>query len=302
MNVGIGVVLAFAWSYVISLYLQPGEAWRWSLAFGAVPALLYQLFLLQAVPSPRWLALKRRFAEARSALVALGASEPDAEQTRLIASVNDFNRSPESALFARRYARPIFLAVSIALFNQLTGVNVLLYYILDVVTELGSGHLNGRKDAVVIAAMSLIVTAIAVSVIDKVGRKPLLLAGAAGMGTCLLLLPALRYTRWPAVSVVIVLVCYNAFFAFSQGTVIWVYLSELFPLPVRARGQSLGSTVNWLANALITGSFPAIAIKFGTTIFAIFAGIMALQFFVVLFAYPETKHIDLEALASDISR
>lgn len=300
MSIGIGVVLAFASGFLISRQCVPGEAWRWSLALGAIPGALGCLLLFRAVPSPRWLALKRRFAEARCVLLALG--ELDTEQARLVTPAEAPECSPETTLFSRRYARPIFLAVSVAAFNQLTGVNVLLYYILDVVADLGSGHLDGRKAALLIAAMSLVVTALAVSVIDKVGRKPLLLAGSAGMALCLVLLPAQRYMRWPAVSVIVVLVCYNAFFAFSQGTVVWVYLSELFPLPVRARGQSLGSTVNWLANALITGSFPLLASGFGARIFIIFAALMALQFFVVLLLYPETKHINLETLASDISR
>ncbi len=302
MNIGLGVVLAFAWSYFLSRHFLPAAAWRYSLACGAVPALLFEVILLQAAQSPRWLTLKRRFAEAQSALIALGATDPDVEQASLVAALNEFGTSQRASLFSRRYARPIFLAVSIAVFNQLTGVNVLLFYVLDIFTELGSGHLNARKDAIFVAATSLVATMIAVCVIDKLGRKPLLLTGAAGMGVCLALLPAIRHFGWPSSSVVFVLVCYSSFFAFSQGTVIWVYLSEIFPLPVRARGQSMGSMVHWIANALITGSFPVIASTFGSNVFVTLAVMMVIQFFVVLFFYPETKHIGLEAAASAISK
>ena len=301
INISIGVVLGFAMGYFFSLYSQSGGAWRDSLACGAFPALFCEALLLKAAPSPRWLSLRGRFCEARDTLTALGSADPAADQERLTASIKEFGALRESKLFSRRYARPILLAASIAIFNQLTGVNVLVYYILDVFSELGSGRLNGRKDAIVVAGFSLLVTMAAVRVIDRVGRKPLLLAGAAGMGACLVTLPAIRYMGWPATSVIIVLLCYNLFFGFSQGTVIWVYLSEIFPLPVRARGQSFGSSVHWVTNAFIVGAFPAIASNLGGKIFVALAVFMAIQFFVVLLAYPETKRTSLESLASDVS-
>ncbi len=138
-------------------------------------------------------------------------------------------------------------------------------------------------------------------VLDKVGRKPLLLTGAAGLSVCLIALPAIRYMGWPASSVIIVLLCYNLFFVVSQGAVLWVYLSEIFPVSVRARGQSFGSTLLWVTNAIIVASFPAVALSLGGWVFVNLAVLMALQFLVVFFAYPETKHMSLESLASNIS-
>jgi sugar porter (SP) family MFS transporter len=302
MNVGFGVVLAFAWSYLLSLHLRPSAAWRCSLACGVAPAVACVLFLLNASQSPRWLALKGRFGEARRTLAALGSTDLDGDQACLTAALEEFGVSSQASLFSSRYIRPILLAASIAVFNQLTGVNVLLYYVLDIFAGLGSGQLNGRKDAIFLAVTGLMATMIAVSVIDKIGRKPLLLGGAAGMGVCLGLLPAIRHMLWPTWSVIVVMACYNVFFAFSQGTVIWVYLSEIFPLPVRARGQSMGSTVHWVANALIVGSFPVIVTSFGSTVFIFLSVLMAIQFFVILFLYPETKHIGLEAVPSVINK
>jgi sugar porter (SP) family MFS transporter len=301
LNISIGVVLGFLGGYVFSLHLEPEAAWRWSLACGVIPALLCEVLLLRASPSPRWLVLNRRFAEASIALADLGSIDPAADQNSFTHSVDEFGTVGRPKLFCRRHARPILLAASIAIFNQFTGVNVLLYYILDVFRELGSGRLNGRKDAILMSAFSLLVTTVAVSVIDKVGRRPLLLAGAAGMGACLFVLPAIRYLGWPASAVIIVLLCYNLFFGFSQGAVVWVYLSELFLLPVRARGQSFGSTVHWVANAFIVASFPAIVSKVGGKVFVALAAVMLLQFFVIFFAYPETKQTSLESLASAIS-
>jgi sugar porter (SP) family MFS transporter len=301
INISIGVVLGFALGYFFSLHSQNGTAWRYSMGCGVLPALLCDTLLLQAVPSPRWLALKRRFAEARNTLAAVGSIDPEADQECLAASIREFGALRRSKFFSRRYARPILLAACLVVFNQLTGVNVLLYYVLDIFTEFGSGRLNGRKDAILVSAFSLLVTTVAVSVIDKVGRKPLLLAGAAGMSACLIALPAIRYMGWPATSVLVVLLCYNLFFGFSQGTVVWVYLSEIFPLPVRARGQSFGSTVLWMTNALIVGSFPAIAIRVGGMIFVALAILMAIQCVLVILVYPETRRSSLETLASNIT-
>jgi sugar porter (SP) family MFS transporter len=300
LSLSFGVVLAFALGYVLSLHCQPGLAWRWLVAANLLPAALCEALLLKASPSPRWLTLKGRFAEARDALVALGSEDAADNLAIPTLSLSALDDAQQSKLFSRRHARPIALAVSIAIFNQLSGVNVLLYYILDVFRDLGSGHLNGRRDAILIASLSLLVTVISVSVIDKVGRKPLLLAGALGMGACLVLLPAIRYMHWPALTVVIAIACYNACFGFSQGVVVWVYLSEIFPLPVRARGQSLGSTVHWVINAIVVGAFPAVVNYLGGKVFLAFAVMMVLQFFTVLFVYPETKRASLESLASSI--
>jgi MFS transporter, SP family, arabinose:H+ symporter len=301
LNVSVGVVLAFGLGFVFSNHFALGSAWRWSFVAGAVFALLCGTILFGASQSPRWLALKGRTAEVGTTLKALGSADPDADCASLAASLEEFRASRDSTLFSRRHGRPILLAASIAIFNQLTGVNVLLYYILDVFAELGSGRLNGRKDAFLMAAFSLLVTTVAVGIIDKVGRTPLLLIGAAGMGACIFAVPAIRYMGWPAEAVVVILLCYNVFFGFSQGVVVWVYLSELFPLPVRARGQSFGSTVHWVANAIIIASFPAIARSLGGKAFAGLAAMMAIQFFVILFVYPETKRTSLETLASRIS-
>lgn len=300
-SLSVGVVVAFGLGYWFSSYAQPEHVWRYSLAIGALPALLCEMFLVRSSPSPRWLAIRGRLDEVASVFETLGSAHPEVDQAGLAASLADFNRTHNSSLWRRQYTRPILLGVSVAMFNQLTGVNALLYYILDVFADLGSGRLNGRKDAIVVSGLSLVVTILSVGIIDKVGRKPLLLAGTVGMGICLGLFSAVRLMHWPAFMVVVILACYDACFGFSQGVVVWVYLSEIFPLPVRARGQSMGSTVHWITNALVVGTFPAIVTVLHERVFVVFALLMVLQFCIVLFLYPETKRAGLESVASQIS-
>lgn len=294
VSLSIGVVVGFLAGYLLMNFSHSEDAWRLLLGGGVVPALLAELCLLRSVDSPRWLAIRGRFAEAHSTLVSLGVEQVGSDAAML---EDVAKRSNEASLFSRQSIRFIALAVSIAMFNQLTGVNALLYYVLDIFKYLGSGHLNGRADAIALSTLSLCVTVMGVVLLDKFGRKPLLLAGAVGMSICLFLLPVIRWRGWPASAVVIVLASYEACFGFSQGTVIWVYLSELFPLPLRARGQSLGTTVHWITNAIVVSVFPAVTNRLGGRVFIGLALLMILQFFVILLFYPETKGRSLESLA-----
>ena len=227
-SLSIGVLAAFVLGYLFSRNMQSGHAWRYSLAIGAIPALLSEAFLLCASPSPLRLAARGRLDEAASVFAALGSADPAAARAELTASLTDFKVARSVSLWSFGYARPILLGVSIAVFNQLTGVNALLYYSLAIFADLELGRLNGRQDAIIVSGTSLLVTTVSGGLIDKAGRKPLLLAGTVGMGICLGLFPAVRFLHWPASAVVIILVAYNALFGFSQGVVVWVYLSEIF--------------------------------------------------------------------------
>jgi len=296
LSVSIGVVAAFLVGYVFSRFGYGGGSWRFMLGCAVVPALMGALCVLRSAVSPRWLASRAQFKETRSAMADLGFAQQEADALAKPLDQAGAAAQPAS-LFSRQYLRPIFLGISIAAFNQLTGVNALLYYILDVFHDLGAGRLNGRADALALAVLGLVVTVLAVLVMDSVGRRPLLLSGAAGMGFCLLLLPLIRHYNWPAATVVVVIAAYDACFGFSQGSVIWVYLSEIFPLPVRARGQSLGSTVHWVTNAFVVGIFPAMTSRWGQRVFVGLALVMVAQFLVILLFYPETRGRTLESLA-----
>jgi MFS transporter, SP family, arabinose:H+ symporter len=199
-------------------------------------------------------------------------------------------------LFIWKYRLPIFLAITIGFFNQLSGINAILYYLNDIFGFAGFNKVSSDLQAVAIGATNLLFTMIAMSMIDRVGRKRLLLIGAVGTALCLAGVAGIFLTHQHQELLVWLLVGYIAFFAFSQGAVIWVYIGEVFPNRVRAKGQSLGSFSHWLMNGIISLIFPVMAAKSGGYPFVFFGVMMVVQFFVVLFFYPETKGLSLEEL------
>ncbi len=182
------------------------------------------------------------------------------------------------------------------MFNQLSGINAILYYLNDIFAHAGFSKVSGNLQAVAVGGTNLLFTVIAMSVIDRIGRKILLLVGAVGMAACLAGVAAIFFTGRHQSLLLALLIGYIACFAFSQGAVIWVYLAEVFPNAVRAKGQSLGSFSHWFMNALISGTFPLLAASSGGYPFVFFAAMMVLQFFVVLLVYPETKALSLEEM------
>ena len=199
-------------------------------------------------------------------------------------------------LFSWKYRLPIFLAISIAMFNQLSGINAILYYRNDIFAYAGFDKVSSNLKAVAIAGTNLLFTVRAMSVIDHIGRKKLLLLGSIGTALCLAGIATIFLTGHYQNLQVWLLIGYIAVFAFSQGAVIWVYLSEVFPNRVRAKGQSLGSFSHWIMNALISGIFSLLAAKSGGYPFVFFSLMMGGQFMVVLFFYPEAKGVSLEEI------
>jgi MFS transporter, SP family, arabinose:H+ symporter len=295
-NVVLGILLAYFSNYLIGLQRFGLAEWRWELGVSAIPAALF-LFMLFGIPrSPRWLVKKNRTAEARSVLQMTGEENFEQELQEIIESIHVEQEQAAEELFSRKYLLPIFLAVSIGMFNQLSGINAILYYLNDIFAHAGFSKVSGNLQAVAVGGTNLLFTIIAMSVIDKVGRKLMLLIGALGMTLCLAGVSAIFFTGEHQYSLVWLLIGFIAFFAFSQGAVIWVYLAEVFPNNVRAKGQSLGSFSHWFMNALISGLFPLVAASSGGYPFAFFSAMMILQFFVVLLVYPETKALSLEEM------
>ncbi|MEJ2006808.1 MAG: sugar porter family MFS transporter [Acidobacteriota bacterium] len=293
-NVVFGILLAYFSNYLIALMNFGALEWRWMLGVAAIPAGLFLLMLLGIPQSPRWLAGKRRVDEARGVLQLVGEENSEQELEEILESMH-LERVKEP-LFSGKYRLPIFLAVSIGVFNQLAGINAILYYLNDIFARAGFSALSGDVQAVAVGATNLVFTVIAMAVIDRIGRKMLLLIGSVGTAACLAGVAAVFFTSRHEGLLVWLLMGYIAFFAISQGAVIWVYISEVFPNRVRAKGQSLGSASNWLANAVISAVFPLMAVASGAYPFVFFSVMMVVQFFMVLFIYPETKGLTLEEM------
>jgi MFS transporter, SP family, arabinose:H+ symporter len=295
-NVVGGILLAYLSNYLIRSAAMAHEDWRWMLGASGFPALLFFLMLFTIPRSPRWLVQKSRVAEARAVLESIGEENVEEELRDIVVSVDVEHGHGREPLFLAKYRVPIFLAVSIAMFNQLSGINAILYYLNDIFARAGFNQVSADLQSVLIGFTNLVFTVLAMTVIDRVGRKKLLLIGSVGMTVCLGGVAGVFLTGRNEHFLVWLLVGFIAFFAFSQGAVIWVYISEVFPTRVRAKGQSLGTLTHWAMNALISWTFPIVAATSRGAPFVFFSVIMALQFVVVLLAYPETKGVTLEEM------
>ena len=295
-NIVFGILIAFVSNFLLQWLAGGADVWRWKLGVAALPALLF-LVLMYGIPqSARWLALRGRHAEARASLERLGVADPDAMLAEFERAAAESRAQSRLKLFTAAYRRPILLAILLAMFNQLSGINAILYYLNDIFAAAGFSGVSQDLQAVAIGAANLLATLIALRVIDRVGRKKLLLIGAIGTAVAQACAALIMGTGEGREYLLFVLVGFIAFFAFSQGAVIWVYLSEIFPTAVRARGQALGSATHWIMNALIATVFPVIAASSQGLPFAFFAACMVVQFFVVLVVFPETRGVELESM------
>ena len=301
INIVIGILLAYLSNYLIVLMNLGATEWRWELGVAAVPALIFFGLLFGIPRSARWLTTQDRLDEALAVLKLMGTPNSEAELADIRESLHMERSHEQASLLERvggrfRYGKPMFLAIAIGAFNQLSGINAILYYLNDIFAAAGFSRVSGNVQAVAIGAMNLMATLVGMALIDRVGRKKLLLIGAVGTAICLSLVAAIFATKQHQALLVWALVAYIAFFAISQGAVIWVYISEIFPTRVRGKGQSLGCGTHWIMNAALSLIFPAIAAKSGAYPFIFFAGAMVVQFFVVLLFFPETKQVSLEEL------
>jgi sugar porter (SP) family MFS transporter len=316
-NIVLGILLAFFSNFIIGS-LDLGEVeWRWMFGVEALPATVYFLLLTLTPRSPRWLLAKGREEEARQVLQRVGT---DAEGESVDAEIHDIKESLDlerhnlrEPFFQRKYLTPIMLAVAIAAFNQLSGINAILYYSARIFESAGFGQNASLLNSVGLGAMNLVFTMAALSVIDHFGRKKLMLVGSIGYIVSLGATAAAFYSQSELVAnesgemvrqisqtggwiVFVSLLVFIASHAFGQGAVIWVFISEIFPNRVRARGQALGSFTHWIFAAAISQTFPLIAEASGGHVFAFYCAMMVLQLVWVLLIMPETKGVPLEVI------
>ncbi len=300
-NVVFGIMLAYISNYFVGRLAPGPHEWRWKLGVAAVPALCFFLSLFFIPESPRWLVAKGQDAEALAVLRRNGEVDPERERAEIAASLEQTQGSTADRVFQWRYRLPLFLAISIGMFNQLSGINAILYYLNSIFERAGFTQVSGDEQAVLIGLVNLCAVSAAMSVIDKIGRRPLLLIGSVGTTLCLAGVGFSFQLNRGRGGLLWLLMGFIAFFTFSQGAVIWVYISEIFPNRVRAKGQSIGSFSHWFMNAVVSFLFPILATRWGSAApFYFFASMTALQFFVVMKFYPETRGVSLEDMEAKL--
>jgi sugar porter (SP) family MFS transporter len=299
-NIVIGILLAYGSNFVIGTMHLGLNDWRYELGISGIPATLFLIALFYIPRSPRWLVMMNRESEALEVLKITGLEDPQRELAAISRSVNEDRSVAGLKLFTKSHALPIFVALTVGASCQLSGINAVLYYLSDIFRMSGANRFSSDIQSVAVGFMNLLATLLAMSVIDKFGRKKLLLTGTAGLALTLSAIAWVFQTHRHEGLMVWLLMIYIGFFAISQGAVVWVYISEVFPTNVRSKGQSLGSTSHWVFNALISLVFPIVAARSHAVPFLFFAGMMVLDFFVVLFIYPETRGRSLETLQDQL--
>ena len=296
IQIVVGILVAYLSNYVISRMELGAAEWRWQLGIAAAPALLFLLMLFFIPRSPRWLAMKNRTDEALAVLRLTGHPAPEQELQEIVESIHLERSSASERLLQRRYLLPLVIAISAGAFNQLTGINACLYYLNDIFAAAGANKYGAGMQSVIIGCTNLVFTLFAMSIIDKVGRKKLLLFGTAGVCIFLAAIGEIFHTGTHQGLLIWLVMSFMGFFAISQGAVVWVIIAEVFPTRVRAQGQALGASSLWIMNAIISWVFPVLQKKSTSTPFFFFAAMMLVDFVVVAVLYPETKGVSLEQL------
>lgn len=298
-NIVFGIFIAFFSNYLIGAFM--GDiAWRWMLGIEALPALIYCLMVLGVPKSPRWLLLNRNDeVNARALLQQIDpGGNVDHKIKEIKASIQGLAK--EVSFFSTKYKKPIFLAFLLAFFNQASGINFVLYYAPRIFEAAGIDQTNTLIASTPIGAVNLIFTLIGMFLIDKMGRRQLMIIGSIGYILTLLGVAWSFYSGAEGFVVVAFVSLFVGAHAVGQGAVIWVFISEIFATSVRGKGMSFGSGTHWVFAAIITMITPAVLNAFSTvSIFLFFAVMMVLQLLWVLFIMPETKGKTLEELGSN---
>ncbi len=298
-NIVFGILIAFFSNYLLNGISE--NDWRWMVGVEAIPAVIYTFFTLGIPRSPRWLMTQGREEEAGRVLDHLGT------ELTVIQLHQDMMQTEPSAgkgehIFLRKYRYPLILAFLIAFFNQFSGINAFLYYAPRIFEAAGLGESTALLSSIGIGFTNLVFTLMGIYLIDRLGRRQLMYIGSVGYILSLSLVAAAFILNWTGIMVPVFLFLFIAAHAIGQGTVIWVYISEVFPNHLRGSGQSFGTSIHWILAWLIPSSIPVLFSWVGPgPVFGFFAFMMALQLLFVHFMMPETKGIPLEELSKKLS-
>ena len=298
-NIVLGILIAFSSNYFIADFNGENN-WRWMLGVETLPALIFILLMFTVPNSPRWLIVKKGLiAEARNFFERVQLENIEEKivdiQATIIKNVTTKRRY-------RYYKRPFFLAIMLAVFNQVSGINAIIYYAPRIFEMAGLGKSAALFSSVGIGSVNFIFTLLAIFFIDRLGRRLLMHIGSIGLIITLFMVAFSFYSEnEQMVRVPIYLFLYIGFFAFSQGAVIWVFISEIFPNDLRAIGQSVGSFTHWITASIIAAIFPSLTAVLGPgNTFALFALMMIFQWIFVFVWMPETKGRTLEDLGQSL--
>jgi sugar porter (SP) family MFS transporter len=299
-NIVLGILLAYLSNYVVARVIgaEHPNTWRWMFGVMTAPALAFLLTVLMIPESPRWLVKRGRRPEAETVLARFGHENPVREAGEIEESLRAEMSGTHQQLFQRKNLRPLLLACMIAAFNQLDGINAVLYYLADIFRMAGANQSNALMQSVIVGFANLVMTILAMGLIDRVGRKALLLVGSVTFVISHLLAAWIFATHAQGWIVMVALMGIVGSHAYSQGAVVWVIINELLPNAVRASGSALVTCLVWVLCLAITWSFPVVAglPSGGAYAFGFFAAMMVLQFFLLLKFLPETKGVSLEEL------
>ncbi len=290
-NIVFGILLAYVSNFAVASLMSGDSVWRWKLGLASLPALVF-FALLYAIPqSARWLVAKGRREDAALSLRRLGVAETESMLDEFAAGDLGGGR-----LSLKQHGKPILFAILLAMFNQLSGINAILYYLNDIFAAAGFDRVSSDMQAMAVGGANLIATMVGMSFIDRIGRKRLLIIGGIGVTAALAGVSVIMATGLGQALLLWMLLLFIVSFAFSQGAVIWVYLSEIFPTPVRSRGQSLGSATHWIMNAVISAVFPVVAAETKALPFVVFGVCTLASVLIIARFFPETKGVELEAM------
>ena len=294
----LGILLAFVSNYLLS---GIGEnAWRWMMGVEAFPAIFYTLLCFRIPRSPRWLISSGLLDEAKTVFMQI---DPEGSFDQLVNEINEnLNKtSIEESIFDKKYRFPLKLAFLVAFFNQLSGINAFLYYAPRIFEEGGLGESTSLLSSIGIGVTNLIFTFVGISLIDKLGRRSLMYYGSFGYIISLSLVACAFFFEWGGLLIPVFLFLFIAAHAIGQGTIIWVYISEIFPNHLRNSGQSFGVSVHWVLAAIIPSFVPLLFASIGPgVVFSIFAIFMVFQLIFVHYMMPETRGISLEELSKKL--
>ncbi len=291
-----GILLAY---FVNWAFAGAGPAnWRWMYAMGAVPSVVFFLLLLGVPESPRWLVKNGREDEARKVLTRADTAEAAAAGIRDIKEALALEDGSFRELFRPAFRRPLLVAVVLAVFQQITGINAILYYAPRIFEGAGFERMSAIGQSAIVGLVNMLFTVVAIVLADRVGRRPLLLVATAGMGISLVLLgAAFRFPLLPASALLFIILLYIAFFASAMGPLVWVVMAEIFPTKVRGAAMGLATLVLWLADFAVTLTFPVISDRFHpSSAFWLYAAMCAVDLVFMWFFLPETKGRSLEEI------